>query len=110
MQPIQVHAAEDENRLRFVFGDRVVALGLGAGVTFGEVARALGELTQRHYGNPVGIDFRLATRRPENCVASRPLRVTPRENNDGLGETKSAFAGHRTADAISAGKDLARSH
>ena len=29
-----------ENRLRFVFGDRLIAFGLGAGVTFGEVARA----------------------------------------------------------------------
>ena len=73
MRHIQVHGAEDENRLRFVFGDRVVAFGLGAVVTFGEVARTLGELAQKHYGNPVGIDFRLATRRPENSVQSQPL-------------------------------------
>jgi hypothetical protein len=67
MQQIQVHRAEQENRLRFVFGDRVVAFGLGAGVTFGEVARALRELTQKHCGDPIGIDFRLATRRPKRA-------------------------------------------
>jgi hypothetical protein len=111
MQQIQVHRAEHENRLRFVFGDRVIAFGLGAGVTFGEVARALRELTQKHCGDPIGIDFRLTNRRtPKGGVQSLRLRVTPRENNDGLRETKIAFPSHRTGDAISVGKGLARSH
>jgi hypothetical protein len=110
MQQIQVHRAEQENRLRFVFGDRVIAFGLGAGVTFGEVARALRELTQKHCGDPIGIDFRLATRRPEKGAQSRQLRISPRENNDGLRETKSALPSHRTGDAVSVGKGLARSH
>jgi hypothetical protein len=110
MHHIQVYGAEDENRLRFVFGDRVVAFGLGAGVTFGEVARKLGELAQKRYGNPVGIDFRAAARRPENGVQSRHLRVTPPDNHDGLSGTKGPFPGHRTGNAISGGKGLARSH
>jgi hypothetical protein len=110
MQQIQIHRAERENRLRFVFGDRVIAFGLGAGVTFGEVARALRELNQKHCGDPISIDFRLATRSPEEGVQSRQLRVTPRENNDGLRETKIAFSSHRTGDAIPAGNGLAPSH
>jgi hypothetical protein len=109
MQQIQVHRAEQENRLRFVFGERVIAFGLGAGVTFGEVARALRELKQKHCGDPIGIDFRLAIRHP-NGVQSRQLRVTPPENNDGSGEAKSALPSHRTGDAVSVGKGLARSH
>ena len=74
------------------------------------VARALRELNQKHCGDPISIDFRLATRSPEEGVQSRQLRVTPRENNDGLRETKIAFSSHRTGDAIPAGNGLARSH
>jgi hypothetical protein len=71
MQSIQV-----ENRLRFVFDDRVVTFGLGAGVTFEEVASTLDELAYKQYGNPIGIDFMLATRLPVNSVQSRQRRIT----------------------------------
>jgi hypothetical protein len=76
MRSIHVHASEDENCLRFVFYDRVVSFGLGADVTFGEVARTLSELARKHYGNPVGIDFMLASRRPFNGFQLRRSPVT----------------------------------
>lgn len=59
MQPIQVDQARD-SRLRFVFSDTVISLGLAADATFGEVARKLGRLSRKRYGNPVAIDVTLA--------------------------------------------------
>ena len=61
MQPIQADHAEDR-RLRFVFDDGVVSFGLAADVTFGDIARTLGELSSRRYGSPVAIDVTLGSR------------------------------------------------
>jgi len=61
MQPIQVHHSGD-SRLRFVFNDTVVSLTLAANATFEDIARTLGELAPRHYGDPVAIDVTLGSR------------------------------------------------
>lgn len=61
MQPIQVDHATD-SRLRFVFNDTVVSSVLAADATFGEVARTLGKLSRKRYGNPVAIDVTLGSR------------------------------------------------
>lgn len=54
MQPVQADHAKD-SRLRFVFNDAEVSYSRAENVTFGEVARTLGELSNRRYGNPVAI-------------------------------------------------------
>ena len=59
MQPIQVDHARD-SRLRFVFDDAVVSFGLAVNATFEDIARTMGELSNRRYGNPVAIDITLA--------------------------------------------------
>ena len=61
MRPIQADHTGD-SRLRFVFDDGVVSFGLAADVTFGEIARTLGELSRRRYGSPVAIDVTLGSR------------------------------------------------
>jgi hypothetical protein len=61
MQPMQADHTGD-SRLRFVFDDAVVSFGLAADVTFGEIARTLGELSSRRYGSPVAIDVTLGSR------------------------------------------------
>jgi hypothetical protein len=61
MQPIQADHTGD-SRLRFVFDDGVVSFGLPADVTFGDIARTLGELSSRRHGSPVAIDVTLAAR------------------------------------------------
>ena len=61
MRPIQADQRED-SRLRFVFDDGVVSFGLAADVTFGDIARTLGELSSRRYGRPVAIDVTLGSR------------------------------------------------
>lgn len=48
-------AQAQDGRLRFVFSDTVVSLGLCANATFEDIARTLGKLSKRHYGNPVAI-------------------------------------------------------
>jgi hypothetical protein len=70
MQPIQVDHTVD-SRLRFVFDDKVVSFNLAANATFADVARTLGELANRRYGNPVAIDVTLGCR--ESDVAGRAL-------------------------------------
>ena len=59
--------------LRFVFGDRVLSLDVAADVTFGEIARRLGELSSRRYSSPVGIDVTLG--------AVRTGRMEPKQRN-----------------------------
>jgi hypothetical protein len=62
MQSIQADRTGD-SRLRFVFDDGVVSFGLPADVTFGDIARTLGELSsRRRHGSPVAIDVTLAAR------------------------------------------------
>lgn len=45
-----------DHRVRFVFGDAVVACDLGADATFADIARTLETLARRHHGKPVAID------------------------------------------------------
>ncbi len=45
--------------LRFVFDDRVFSFNLASGATFGEIARKMGEVQNRHFGKPVAIDVTL---------------------------------------------------
>jgi hypothetical protein len=59
VQPIQVDHASD-SRLRFVFDDAVVSFGLAVNATFEDIARTMGKLSNRRYGNPVAIDVTLA--------------------------------------------------
>ena len=42
-------------RLRFVFDDTVVTRGVCANATFEDIARSLGRLSKRRYGNPLAI-------------------------------------------------------
>jgi hypothetical protein len=58
MQAARADHAGD-SLLRVVFDDAVVSLSLAADATFGEVARTLGDLPRRRYGNPVAIDVTL---------------------------------------------------
>ena len=57
------------NRLRFVFRDAVVSLELPDGVTYGDVALTLGDLSVGHVRHPVAIDFTLP---PSKTGAGRP--------------------------------------
>ena len=59
MQHIRIDNAGD-SRLRFVFHDAVVSLGLDANSTFEDIARTLGELEPMRYGIPVSINVTLA--------------------------------------------------
>ena len=58
MQPIQVYKLP-EHRLRFVFNDTTVSLGLAANATFEDIARKLDELPNQGYGDPVAIEVTL---------------------------------------------------
>jgi hypothetical protein len=60
MQPIHIDPAEDR-RLRFVFENTVVSLGLASDATFEDIARSLARLSTRHYGKPVAIDVTLGS-------------------------------------------------
>jgi len=60
MHPIHVDPAE-EPRLRLVFENAVVSLGLASDATFEDVARSLARLSTRHYGKPVAIDVTLGS-------------------------------------------------
>lgn len=51
-----------ENSLRVTFREKVVSLSLSEDATFEDIARTLGKLSKRRYGNPVGI-----------CVILHPL-------------------------------------
>lgn len=62
MQRIAVDSGE-KSCLRFVFGSRVLSLGVGTDVTFGEIARRLGALSSRGYGSPVAIDVTVGAAR-----------------------------------------------
>ena len=76
MQPIQA-GHTGGSRLRFVFDDGVVSFGLAADVTFGDIARTLGELSSRRYGSPVAIDVTLGSRGAGSAPdMSRPSGVS----------------------------------
>ncbi len=59
MQPKRT-SHPNANRVRFVFDDAVISLGLGANATFEDIARALNGLARRHHDRPVAIDVTLA--------------------------------------------------
>ncbi len=59
MQPIRIDHAPD-SRLRFVFDDAVHAVGLAANATFGDIARAMGDMASKRRGIPVAIDVTFA--------------------------------------------------
>jgi len=46
-----------------MFGDKVISFSLATEATFGEIARRLGRLPKRRYGNPVAIDVILGSPR-----------------------------------------------
>jgi len=45
--------------VRFVFDDAVLSFDLAAYATFGEIARKMGEIQNRHFGKPISIDVKL---------------------------------------------------
>jgi hypothetical protein len=49
-----------DGRLRFLFDDTVVSVGLAPNATFGDIALALDHVKQTHHGHPVAIDVKLA--------------------------------------------------
>lgn len=66
-----------ESRLRFVFSDEVVSFNLADGLTYGDVALTLEELSGRHNRHPIAIDLtvRLSTigaGRPPAAMVGRP--------------------------------------
>lgn len=73
MQPTRAAHAQ-QNRLRFVFNENVVSFDTTTGVTFGEVASALGRLSSRRYGNPIAIDVTVGSnaRCPVNGLLRTP--------------------------------------
>lgn len=55
------HTELTEDRLRIVFNDTVVSFDLAVDITFGEVARALDDLSNRRTCSPVAVDVSLQT-------------------------------------------------
>lgn len=55
------HTELTEDRLRIVFNDTVVTFDLSVDITFGEVAKALDELSARHRDTAVAVDVSLQT-------------------------------------------------
>jgi len=49
-----------DGRLRFLFDDTVVSVGLAPNATFGDIALALDQVKQIHHGHPVAIDVMFA--------------------------------------------------
>jgi hypothetical protein len=58
VQPIQADNFSN-SRLRFVFRDAVITLGLAADATFEDIARNLEDVAAKHCGKPVAIDVTL---------------------------------------------------
>lgn len=49
-----------DGRLRFLFEDTVVSVGLAPNATFGDIALALDQVKQAHHRHPVAIDVLFA--------------------------------------------------
>lgn len=74
-----------EPRLRVVFANKSIAVGLPDGATLGEVAEWVGDIARRHNGSLRSIDVKMTGRRarlptqPTDCVrqpnqrGSRPI-------------------------------------
>jgi hypothetical protein len=71
------------SRVRFVFNEAVVSFSRAGDVTFGEVARTLGELSSQRYGDPVAIDVTLGSRNGDPALrmlcgtSPDPTRLAP---------------------------------
>jgi hypothetical protein len=89
MKTIQTDLAQD-NSLRVVFSEAMVTLNLSANATFGDIARKLGKLSKRRYGNPRDISVTLGP-------ASRTL---PLEISRRLPVHLPAFMGRAPARAV----------
>ncbi len=60
--PLRQLPQAGEPRLRVVFADMSIALGLPAGSTLGDVADWVGDIARMHKGSPLAIDIRMAAR------------------------------------------------
>lgn len=56
-------ALAGEPRLRVVFANTSIAIGLPVGATFGDVAAWAGDIARLHNGPPRSIDVKIAARR-----------------------------------------------
>jgi hypothetical protein len=63
------HPHAGEPRLRVVFADTSIALGLPAGSTLGELADRVADIVRRHKGSLLAIDVRMAPRRAMPSLA-----------------------------------------
>ncbi len=62
-----------DGRLRFMFDDTVVSVGLAPNATFGDIALALDHVKQTHHGHPVAVDVMFAVP-PRSDVMSGPYQ------------------------------------
>jgi hypothetical protein len=62
-------ALADEPRLRIVFADTSVAMGLPAGSTLGDIAEWVGDLARSRKGQIRSIDVRMSERLPAFAAA-----------------------------------------
>ena len=56
------HPQPGEPRLRVVFADTSIALGLPAGSTLGDLADRVADIARRHKGSLLAVDVRMAPR------------------------------------------------
>jgi hypothetical protein len=64
------HAAQrGEPRLRVVFANTSIALGLPIGATLGDVADWIGDNARQHNGSLLSIDVRMSARRSAPALA-----------------------------------------
>ncbi|MGO8738899.1 hypothetical protein [Rhodoblastus sp.] len=68
---MQLHhtALAGEPRLRVVFADTSIALGLPVGSTLGDVADWVEDIARQHNGSLLSIDVRMAARRNAPALA-----------------------------------------
>jgi hypothetical protein len=68
---VQLHrtALAGEPRLRVVFVDTSIALGLPVGSTLGDVAHWVEDIARQHNGSLLSIDVRMAARRNAPALA-----------------------------------------
>jgi hypothetical protein len=56
-------ARAGEPRLRVIFANKAIAIGLPVGATLGEVAEWVGDISRLHNGSLRSIDVKMAARR-----------------------------------------------
>ena len=71
---MQLHqiAVAGEPRLRVVFGNKPVAMGLPAGSTLGDIAEWVGDVARKHNGPVQSIDVKISAR---GAAAPSPIGV-----------------------------------